>query len=97
MNDSNYASMVIQFGVFLALLFMLLILAVAFPLLRQFFRGGREPWVFFGLAYAVVCVIGAVFGPAFEIRNVSILLWLGLFGAAMALKGPLERPAESVA
>jgi hypothetical protein len=88
-NDSEYASMVIQFGIFLPMLFLLLIGGLAFAMLRSLWHGRDDPWLPFALAYTAACLFGAGFGPAFETRTVSILLWLGLFGGFLLVRPPL--------
>lgn len=93
-NDSNYAEMVIQFGLFVPLLFLAFIGWLALSLLRGVWRGADERWLAFALAYSVACGVGAAFGTAFEVRTVSLLLWLGLFGGLLLLRPPLT--GESV-
>jgi hypothetical protein len=95
-NDSNYTSMVIQFGAFLPLLFLAFIGGLALWLLRGLWRGADERWLAFALAYCVACGVGAAFGPAFEIRTVSVVLWLGLFGGLLLLRPPLRSDSPSL-
>jgi hypothetical protein len=85
MNDSNYTSLVLQFGLVLPMLFGALMAGLALRLLRFTLRGPPSPWITFALAYTAVTVVAAGFGPSFEIRTVSLLLWVGLFGGQLAM------------
>jgi hypothetical protein len=88
MTDSDYVSLVVQFGVILPLMFLGFLGWIAVTLLRWVWSGRDDagPWPAFGLAYAVAVLIGAFFGPTLEIRTVSILLWVGLFGGLIAIR-----------
>jgi len=81
MNDSNYASLVIRFGLVSALLFGALLLAVALLLIRRAFRAPTEPLVVAAFGLLVAVATAAAFGPAFEIRMTSSLLWITAFAA----------------
>ena len=83
MNDSNYASLVLQFGVVLPALFGAVMAGLALGLLRFLLRSPPSPWIAFALAYSAVVVVAAAFGPSFEIRTVSLLMWVGLFGGRL--------------
>jgi len=85
MNDSNYASLVIQFGIVAPVLFLLLILFATARAARVAIRdgGGLER---FAVINAAAVLIAAFFGPAFEIRMVSIILWISLLAAVATLR-----------
>jgi hypothetical protein len=90
MNDSNYASLVVQFGIIAPALFLALLLSitarVALAATRPFGGFAR-----FAALNAVAVLVAAWFGPTFEIRMISIILWVALM-AAMAI-GPVVGPA----
>jgi hypothetical protein len=94
-NDSNYASMIIQFGVIVPALFLLLLLWTMFSVARaEWVR--RDPTARFAVAFAGATIVAAWFGPAFEIRTVSLTLWIGLM-AAMAARRLVAEPDGSTA
>lgn len=84
-NDSNYASLVIQFGAIVPALFLLLLAAVIFRAARAGLPRG-EPGARFAVAFAAATLVAAFFGPAFEIRTVSIVLWVSLFSVLAATR-----------
>ncbi len=96
-NDSNYASMIVQFGVVAPAMFLLLLLWTMISVARaEWVR--RDPTARFAVAFAGATIVAAWFGPAFEIRTVSLTLWVGLM-AAMAARHvtlPGELPAAAV-
>jgi hypothetical protein len=82
-NDSNYASMIVQFGVIAPALFLLLLVGTIVAVARaEWVR--RDPTARFAVAFGGATVVAAWFGPAFEIRTVSIVLWVGLMAAMAA-------------
>jgi hypothetical protein len=86
MNDSNYGSLVVQFGIVAPALFLLFLLSitarVAWTATRPFGGFAR-----FAALNAVAVLVAAWFGPTFEIRMTSIILWVALM-TAMAI-GPV--------
>jgi hypothetical protein len=76
MNDSNYASLVIQFGMPIALLFLAVVVR-AISLAAGRTRKSGDVAVAFAFSYGVAVAVAAFFGPAFEIRTVSAPLWIG--------------------
>jgi hypothetical protein len=90
MNDSNFGSMVIQFGILLPLAFLALMAWLVLSIWRGLGQRPGEPWLVFAIAYAAVGLLGAGFGPAFEVRTFSLVIWLGLFGGFALLRRPLE-------
>ena len=78
-NDSNYASLIVQFGAVVPVLFLVLLAWVIVAAARSGLRKGR-PGARFAVAFAAATLVAAFFGPAFEIRTVSIVLWISLFG-----------------
>lgn len=73
-NDSNYASMAIQFGLPLTLSFTGLVTGLT---VRAGWRAWRrrDSHALLAAAAAVVVMTAALFGPAFETRMTSIVLW----------------------
>jgi hypothetical protein len=82
-NDSNYASMIIQFGVIAPVSFLLLLLWTMISVARAEWAR-RDPTARFAVAFAGATIVAAWFGPAFEIRTVSLTLWIGLMAAMAA-------------
>jgi hypothetical protein len=80
MNDSNFASLIVQFGVIAPGLFLLLLVSVAVLVARSATRpsGG---FARFALVNTVAVMVAAWFGPTFEIRMISVILWVALMGA----------------
>jgi hypothetical protein len=85
MNDSNYASLVIQFGIVAPLLFLTFIFFATARAARLAIRGGGGLARFAAINGAAV-LIAAFFGPAFEIRMVSIILWISLLATVATLR-----------
>lgn len=86
-NDSNYASLVIQFGLVAPVLFLLLILSVTARAARAAIRAAGG-FARFAVVNSVAVLVTAWFGPAFEIRMVSIILWVSLMAAIATLQRP---------
>ena len=90
MNDSNYGSLVVQFGIVAPALFLLFLLSISarvgWTATRPFGGFAR-----FAALNAVAVLVAAWFGPTFEIRMTSIILWVALM-TAMAI-GPVVVPA----
>jgi hypothetical protein len=82
-NDSNYASMIIQFGVIAPVSFLLLLLWTMISVARAEWAR-RDPTARFAVAFAGATIVAAWFGPAFEIRTVSLTLWIALMAAMAA-------------
>lgn len=80
-NDSNYASLVIQFGLFLPVLFVLMLGYLTLSALRRSRTPGAPLIQQFALVLAAAFLVAALFGPAFEQRISSSLLWIALFTA----------------
>ena len=78
-NDSNYASLVIQFGAVVPALFLALLVAAILAAARIGLRR-EEPVARFAVGIAAATLVVAFFGPAFEMRTISIMLWIGIFG-----------------
>ena len=93
MNDSQYASLVIQFGVpvTMAVLGLLLwsLVVVTIGAMRY-----DEPLTRFSLLFGFAAMAGATFGPFFESRTDSIVLWLPLL-AAVGLQSWLRSPGAT--
>jgi hypothetical protein len=85
MADSNYASLVVQFGVIVPALFLLLLGAVTARVGWEAIRRG-DPFARFATVFALAVLAAAWFGPAFEIRTVSILMWVALMAALAAVR-----------
>lgn len=83
-NNSNYASLVVQFGVVATVLFVLLLLWATARAARTaiWARGG---FARFATANATAILAAAFFGPVFEIRTASVILWVTLM-AAVAMR-----------
>ncbi len=88
-SDSEIGSLVVQFGIILPSLFFLFVGWLAFGLLRARWRNLDDPWLSFAVAYTAACLVGAGFGPSFETRTVSVVLWLGLFCGLLLIRRPL--------
>jgi hypothetical protein len=87
-NDSNYASLVVQFGIVApAMLLGLILLTVTH--LAAAARAG-EGFALFALTNAAAVLVAAWFGPALEIRTVSIIFWVALMAAVAAAQRPLS-------
>jgi hypothetical protein len=78
-NDSNYASLVLQFGVVLPLALLLLVGVLVATALRSAWLGSS--FALFAIGFAAAVAIAAALGPAFEIRTTSSVLWVSLFAA----------------
>jgi hypothetical protein len=85
MNDSNYASLIIQFGIIAPVLFLLLLLVATGRAAVAATRDGGG-FARFAAINAVAVLVAAFFGPAFEIRMVSIILWISLLAALATLQ-----------
>ena len=88
MNDSNYATLLIQFGLAATALFLALLAAPLVVVVRQA-RRVREPVLRFAAAAGVAMAVAAAFGPAFEVRMTSVVVWVAVF-AAMAYVRPIR-------
>jgi hypothetical protein len=88
-NDSNYASMILQFGAIAPALFLLLLTSVIAAVARSAWRR-PDPTARFAVAFAGATMVTAFFGPAFEIRTVSIILWVSLMAALAATRHRVE-------
>jgi hypothetical protein len=80
-NDSNYASIVIQFGLVFAVAFVGFVVGLMLLTIRSA-MSVRPPFAALSLSVALVVATAAFFGPAFEIRTTSIYLWCLLPSAA---------------
>jgi len=85
MNDSNYASLVIQFGLPASAAFLVL-LALPAWLVWGRSRWSSRPIAEFAVANVAATTVGAALGPGFEIRTASIVLWIALFAALGATR-----------
>lgn len=94
-NDSNYASMIIQFGVIAPASFLFLLLWTMISVARAEWTRS-DPTARFAVAFAGATIVTAWFGPAFEIRTVSLTLWISLM-AAMAARRLVAAPDGSTA
>jgi hypothetical protein len=90
MNDSNYATLLVQFGLPASLLFLgLYAVPAAIVLIRL--RRTAHPVAAFALALGVAMAIAAAFGPAFELRTASSVAWVSIFTAlALVLAEPRQ-------
>jgi len=88
-NDSNYASMLIQFGLPLTVGFVGLLIALTVSVSRRAWRR-RDPYAALGVSVALAIAVAAFLGPAFETRVTSIILWTVLFTAAGGPKAVKE-------
>jgi hypothetical protein len=79
-EDSNYASMVIQFGPLFAVGFLAVVATLWWGTLRRAILW-RDHFALVALSVSLIVVAAALFGPAFEIRTASIFLWVFLFTA----------------
>ena len=79
-NDSNYASLMLQFGLVATIAFLSLLIGTLVVATRAAWRR-PDPLTLFATAFGVGCLAAAAFGPSFEIRQTSVILWLSLFGA----------------
>lgn len=90
MNDSNYASLAIQFGAVAPALFLLLIGAAIAIALRDA-RRGLDSVSTLSVGVAAGVLVAAFFGPAFEIRPLSIVFWVVLMiGVSAGLARPVR-------
>lgn len=80
-GDSNYASLVIQFGLILPLLLFLVIAFLTFSAFRASRRERPPGLQLFAFAVGAAFIVAAAFGPAFEARIASSVLWISLFTA----------------
>ena len=80
-NDSNYASLVIQFGLLLPVLFIAALGYLALSALRRTRARGQDSIAPIAFAVAAAFAVTAVFGPIFEQRTSSSALWISLFTA----------------
>jgi hypothetical protein len=90
-NDSNYASLVVQFGIIAPSLFLLLILAVSARVALK----ARQPggaFARFAVLNAVAVLVAAWFGPAFEIRMIAIIFWVALMAAIAMRPALVQKP-----
>ena len=78
-NDSNYASLAIQFGLPLLLAYLAGLVAALRVVVRRAIAGHRL--AVFALAYGVAVLVAANLGPAFETRTTSVILWTFLLAA----------------
>ena len=90
-NDSNYATLVIQFGVVASLLFLLLTVSLIVRAARVAIRNAST-FARFAVANSAAVLVAAWFGPAFEMRMVSIILWVSVMGAIATVRPPRARP-----
>ena len=89
-NDSNYASLVVQFGVIAPSLFLLLILGVAARVALKATQPGGA-FARFAVLNAAAVLVAAWFGPAFEIRMIAIIFWVALMAAIAMRPGLMQR------
>jgi hypothetical protein len=82
-NDSEYASLIVQFGVIAPALILILILLI---MARVAATAARTDGGFagFAVANAAAVLVAAWFGPTLEIRTVSIIFWVALMAAIAA-------------
>jgi len=85
MNDSNYASLVIQFGLIAPVLFVLFAASLLGIVGRAALRRA-DGFARFAFVFGVAVLAAAWFGPAFEIRTVSIIFWVALMTAIAGLQ-----------
>jgi hypothetical protein len=83
-NDSNYAAMVVQFGVVAPTLFLVAAFGAVLIALREAWRKGASVARFAALN-GVAVIFAAATGPDFEIRPTSIVFWLALSAVMVAL------------
>lgn len=87
-NDSNYASLVIQFGLVAPVLFVMFLLSAMVRAGRTAIRA-REDIARFAVMNSAAILVAAFLGPAFEIRTTAIILWVALM-AAVAIRPPAD-------
>lgn len=80
-GDSNYASLVIQFGLLIPAALVLGLLYLIWSAFRTAWRPGWRPLQLLAFSLGVAFMVAAVFGPAFEQRLSSSVLWISLFAA----------------
>jgi hypothetical protein len=80
MSDSNYGSMLLQFGIPTTLMFVVSVVAVVFLTASKWLTA-RSRLALFVSAFGVAVLAAAFFGPGFEIRPVSGLFWLSAAAA----------------
>lgn len=98
MGDSNYASWVIQFG----LVFPGMLIGLLLGLMRtatRLVRHRSRQFPLFAVTYAGGVACACFFGPAFEMRPTSALLWIALAASITTTSGSLtfaKKPAQAV-
>ena len=99
MNDSNYASMLIQFGLVASAAFIAMLLGAVAVIARHAWTD-TDPLLRFALAFSIGTLVAAAFGPAFEIRPTSATMWLAIavaFGSRASGIGSIESRARPTA
>jgi hypothetical protein len=90
MNDSQYASLVIQFGVLITGAFLALLLSCLAGVARAAVRS-TEALPRFAALFGLVALVAAALGPFFETRTDSIVLWVPLLVALGAVRARTVR------
>jgi hypothetical protein len=88
-NDSNYASLIVQFGVIAPALLLGLVLVIMLRVAAMAPRPGTG-FAGFALANAAAVLVAAWFGPTLEIRTVSIIFWVALMAALAASRRTVD-------
>jgi len=89
LNDSNYASMFIQFGLLAPVGFLALLLGAIAIAARSAWRR-PDPLGLFAVMFGVAALLTATLGPSFEIRPTSAVLWISLFVVVAWRERPLS-------
>ncbi len=84
MNDSNYASLIIQFGVIAPLLYLSLLIGLV-AWIAWSMRRRRDLIAPLAVMLGVATLAAAAFGPAFEIRPTTAILWVVIFAALVTM------------
>ena len=94
MNNSQYASLVIQFGIPATMAFLALLIG-SLGIAARAALSSNEPVVRFSLFFGLMALTDAALGPFFEARTDSILLWIPLLVAVGLANGHQVRCASS--
>jgi hypothetical protein len=78
MNDSNYASMFVQFGLLAPLGFLVLMFGMIAIAAQSAWRR-PDALGLFAVMFGCAALLAATIGPSFEIRPTSLILWTALF------------------
>ena len=98
MNDSNYATLIIQFGLPFTVMFLLLVVGPVGLAVRATFRYRRDRAltpITYAITLSAAVGLAAAFGPGFEIRTASSLLWISIFLAVPLSVGQDSRATDA--